>query len=184
MAQATALAREQDAALALPGRSAPAVATTATSQPADDAVLHRLPADGNKVEVVYRRAGDRYVLIEFGPPVLDLRLRFQVHALMTRLQAWREAGRLPGIIDLTPGIRSLQVHYDALRLPLPQLLDELLVAQAEVDAIDDIEVPSRTVWLPLSWDDPATQLAIRQVPAVGPRGRALVARATSSSSAA
>jgi len=162
MAQATALACAQDAALALPGRSAPAVATTATSQPADDAVLHRLPSDGNKVEVVYRRAGDRYVLIEFGPPALDLRLRFQVHALMTRLQAWREAGRLPGIIDLTPGIRSLQVHYDSLRLPLPQLLDELLLAQADVDAVDDIEVPSRTVWLPLSWDDPATKLAIEK----------------------
>ena len=131
---------------------------------AEGAVLHRLPADGNRPEVVYRRAGDRYVLIEFGPPVLDLRLRFQAHALMTRLQASRDAGRLSdrlaGIIDLTPGIRSLQVHFDADALPLPALMAALRAAQAEVDAIDDIAVPSRTVWLPLSWDDPATQLAI------------------------
>jgi urea carboxylase len=162
MDQATALARAQDAALALPGRAAAAVTAPATSRPADDAVLHRLPAEGGKVEVVYRRAGDRYVLIEFGPPVLDLKLRFQVHGLMTRLQAWRDAGRLAGIIDLTPGIRSLQVHYDALRLPLPQLLDALRAAQDEVDAVDDIEVPSRTVWLPLSWDDPATKLAVEK----------------------
>jgi urea carboxylase len=128
----------------------------------DAAIIHRLPADGEKVEVVYRRAGDGYLLIEFGPLVLDLRLRFQVHALMERLQAWREAGRLPGLIDLTPGIRSLQVHYDALRLPLEALMALLLEAQAGVDATPDIEVPSRTVWLPLSWDDPATRLAIEK----------------------
>ena len=97
------------------------------------AVLHRLPAEGDKPEVVYRRAGDRYVLIEFGPPVLDLRLRFQAHALMTRLQVWREAGRLPGLIDLTPGIRSLQVHFDGDVLPLPALMEALLAAQTEVD---------------------------------------------------
>jgi urea carboxylase len=134
----------------------------AVSRPADDAVLHRLPPDGAKVEVVYRRAGDDYLLVEFGPPVLDIRLRFQVHALMMRLQSARDAGGLPGIIDLTPGIRSLQVHYDGSRLPQARLLDTLLQAQHEVDTIDDIEVPSRTVWLPLSWDDPATRLAIEK----------------------
>ena len=40
----------------------------------------------NGIEVVYRRAGDAYLLIEFGPLVLDLRLRLQVTALM----AWLE----------------------------------------------------------------------------------------------
>ncbi len=163
MPQAVARAREQDAALALPGQAAlavPAVSTGPAAKPADDAIVHHLPAEGGKVEITYRRAGDRYLLIEFGPPVLDLRLRFQAHALMERLKAARDAGLLPGIVDLTPGIRSLQVHFDALRLPLPALLDTLLAAQREVDAVDDIEVPSRTVWLPLSWDDPATQRAI------------------------
>ncbi len=151
-----------DAELWKLGQLAPGHTVRFRALTTDDAVLHRLPAEGAKVEVVYRRAGDRNVLIEFGPPVLDLRLRFQVHALMATLQAWREAGRLPGLIDLTPGIRSLQVHFDAQRLPLPQLMEALLQAQSEVDAVDDIEVPSRTVWLPLSWDDPATKLAIEK----------------------
>jgi urea carboxylase len=128
----------------------------------DAAVLHREPAIGKGVEVVYRRAGDAYVLIEFGELKLDLTLRFLAHAMMTRLQAWRDEGRLPGVIDLTPGIRSLQVHYDPLRLPLTQLMEVLLQAQAGLDAAGDIEVPSRTVWLPLSWDDPATKLAIEK----------------------
>jgi urea carboxylase len=108
--------------------------------------------------VVYRRAGDKYLLIEYGPLVLDLNLRFRVHALMTRLQA--EA--IPGILDLTPGIRSLQVHYDSRVLPLSRLMDRLLVAERQLPAIEDMEVPARIVHLPLSWDDAATRLAIEK----------------------
>ncbi len=72
---------------------------------------------------------------------------------------WR-ASALPGIIDLTPGIRSLQIHYDDARLPRERLLEILADAEAALPRTDDIEVPSRIVHLPLSWDDPATQLAI------------------------
>ena len=67
---------------------------------------------------------------------------------------------LPGIIDLTPGIRSLQVHYDSRVLPLPKLLDLLAAAEKKLPAIEDMEVPTRIVHLPLSWDDAATRLAI------------------------
>jgi urea carboxylase len=163
-ADATALLHAQQQALAAPSstmqENLPVPA--ASSQPLDGPVLHHVPAQGDSVEVVYRRAGDAYVLVEFGELQLDLTLRFLVHALMARVQALREAGQLPGVIDLTPGIRSLQVHYDPLVLPLTRLMDHLLRAQAALSAGTDIEVPSRTVWLPLSWDDPATQLAIEK----------------------
>ena len=159
--EATTMAHAQHHALSLPGAIAKPHAATGSAL-IDAAVLHRTAAQGARPEMVYRRAGDAYVLIEFGELQLDLTLRFMVHALMTRLQEWRDAGRLPGVIDLTPGIRSLQVHYDPLSLPLPQLLALLLDAQAGLPATDDIEVPSRTVWLPLSWDDPATRLAIEK----------------------
>ncbi len=108
--------------------------------------------------MVYRRAGDKYLLIEYGPLVLDLNLRFRVHALMTRLQA----DAVPGILDLTPGIRSLQVHYDSRVLPLTRLLDLLLAAEKALPAIEDMQVPTRIVHLPLSWDDAATRLAIEK----------------------
>jgi urea carboxylase len=119
-------------------------------------VLHRIPGQEGRVAVQYRPSGDRYLLVEYGPPVLDLNLRFRVHALMEHLRL----ARLPGVIDLTPGIRSLQVHFDDRRLTADSLLRELVDAESELPAIDDIEVPTRIVHLPLSWDDPATQLAI------------------------
>lgn len=114
------------------------------------------PAEGARPRVVYRRAGDKYLLIEYGPIALDLELRFRVHVLMMAL----EKRNLEGILDLTPGIRSLQVHYESLTLPLGELLDELHRIEDSMGDLDGIEVPSRIVRLPLSWDDAATQLAI------------------------
>jgi urea carboxylase len=122
----------------------------------DGPILATLPEDGARPRVVYRRAGDKYLLVEYGPLVLDLELRLRVHALMERVE--REAPA--GIIDLTPGIRSLQVHYDSRVLKLPALLRILQAAEMALPPVEEMRVPSRIVHLPLSWDDPATQLAI------------------------
>jgi urea carboxylase len=124
----------------------------------EDAVQYRLPEEPGRVAVCYRRASDKYLLVEYGPAVLDLGLRFRVHALME----WLEAKHVPGIIDLTPGIRSLQVHYESRTLPLDDLMKTLLHAESDLPEIDEIEVPSRIVHLPLSWDDPSTRLAIEK----------------------
>jgi urea carboxylase len=106
--------------------------------------------------VCYRQAGDKYLLVEYGALVLDLELRFRVHALMQ----WLQHARISGVLELTPGIRSLQVHYDSRIISQRELIDVLALAERELPAVDDIEVPSRIVHLPLSWDDPATRLAI------------------------
>lgn len=110
------------------------------------------------VPVVYRASGDDNILIEYGEQVLDLALRFRVHALME----WLQQARPEGILQLTPGIRSLQVNYDNLRLPQAQLLQLLLQAERALPAIDDMQVPSRIVHLPISWDDPQCRLAIEK----------------------
>src|SRR4029077_5109140 len=122
----------------------------------EDPVLRRLASDGAPA-VVCRADGDRYLLVEYGPNVLDLNLRFRVHALEQQLRELQ----LPGIIDITPGVRSLHVHYDS-RLRREGLLDALEVCERRIPDLDDISVNSRVVHLPLSWDDPATQLAIRK----------------------
>jgi urea carboxylase len=129
-----------------------------TARTPEPAVLVRAAARPDRPEVVIRQDGDANLLVEYGPPVLDLGLRFRVHALMNALAE----RRLPGVVDLTPGIRSLQIHYDDDRLPREGLLALLEDAEGALPATDDIEVASRVVHLPLSWDDPATQLAIRK----------------------
>ncbi|MCU1235462.1 MAG: urea amidolyase related protein, partial [Candidatus Solibacter sp.] len=117
-----------------------------------DPVLHS--AHG----VVVRSDGDRYLLVEYGPNLLDFNLRFRVHALEDQV---RSLG-LRGIIDITPGVRSLHIHYDTSLLPRETLLEALDACERRIPDLDDLVAPSRTVHLPLSWDDPATQLAIRK----------------------
>jgi urea carboxylase len=122
----------------------------------DSPILASVPAQDARPAVVYRRAGDSYLLVEYGPLILDLELRLRVHALML----WLQAAAPPGIVDLTPGIRSLQVHYDNRLLPLERLLDLLSTGEHSLPAIDDMQIATRVVRLPLSWDDESTQLAI------------------------
>jgi len=155
LAEAEALEAAQEAEIATfaPARR-PAFDPAAAA--ASGAIVGERPAEGNRPRVVYRRAGDKYLLIEYGPLVLDLELRFRVHALMAELQ--RQAPE--GIIELTPGIRSLQVHYDNRRLPLAALLDRLAAAEEALADDSEVTVPTRIVHLPLSWDDEATRVAI------------------------
>ncbi|MEQ5836730.1 urea carboxylase [Marinobacter sp. NFXS9] len=148
------LAVEQDHAI---DNLAPATTEVSDHRPATP-VLKRLDAEQAGVDVVYRPAGDRYLLIEYGPLELDLRLRFRAHALML----WLEDQALDGILELTPGIRSLQVHFDPALLPRAKLLATLEAAEEHLQQQKDLEVPSRIVHLPLSWDDEACRLAIEK----------------------
>ena len=139
-------------------RFVPAPAASAPHNGVRECVLHRDDLAGEGVGVVYRRSGDRNLLIEYGPPVLDLKLRFRVHALMN----WLAEHRPPGIVDLTPGIRSLQVHFDRNRLSCERLIEHLKEAETQLPAVDAMRVPNRVVHLPLSWDDPSTRVAIER----------------------
>src|SRR6202023_56625 len=128
-----------------------------TSSDNDDGVLSRFTAsDGT--DVTLRRDGDGGVLVEYGPMVLDLAMRARVHVLYEHLGA----RGIPGITELTPGVRSLQVQFDPAVLSMaegPALGGGI---RCGLPAADQLVVPSRTVRLPLSWDDPATREAIQR----------------------
>ncbi|PPK51162.1 urea carboxylase [Marinobacter persicus] len=121
-------------------------------------VLDALNTEEHETGVVYRAAGDNYVLVEYGDMELDIRLRFRAHALML----WLREQAHPAILELTPGIRSLQVHYDSQQLDQRDLLDLLIRAEKELEQQPEWDVPARIVHLPLSWDDEACQQAINK----------------------
>nr|BFE43270.1 urea carboxylase [Pseudarthrobacter oxydans] len=124
----------------------------------DDGVLGRVPEGPGRPAVTYRRSGDDNLLVEYGEMVLDLGLRARVHALHQHI----EQLRVPGIVDLTPGIRSLQIKVDPSVLATKKLLGLVREIEAALPASSELVVPSRTVRLPLSWDDPATREAIER----------------------
>lgn len=126
--------------------------------PAQSAVVKTLGKEKTGVDIVYRMSGESNILVEYGPQIIDLELRFRVHALMLELQK----RSMPEILDLTPGIRSLQIHFDNLSLDYTKLLDVLETIEMNMPDLSTLKVPSRIVYLPVSWDDEQTRLAIRK----------------------
>jgi urea carboxylase len=152
--EARALLLAQDAAIA--GLRPPhAIAQRARRMSQKPAILVELPANNRHAAICMRQSGEDNLLIEFGEPVLDLELRFQVQALLENLRSHP----LEGILELTPGIRSLQVHFDPRRLSQQHAIDHVRQTLDDLADIEAMCIPSRIVHLPLSWDDPATQLA-------------------------
>ncbi len=109
-------------------------------------------------DVMVRRAGDEDILIEFGEMKLDFELRLRAQALRDAL----EAAKLKGVIDLTPGIRSLQVHFDSNLTSAAKMTAAMEEIIPTLPAPEDMVVKARTVYLPLSWNDSQIRLAMRK----------------------
>ena len=110
------------------------------------------------LEVCIRRSGDSWMLVEFGDMVLDIELRFLAHQLMLALQG----ADIAGLQELTPGIRSLQIHFDPLLIADQELIARLAELIEKLVASEDSTVPSRIIRLPLSWDDEQCKLAVEK----------------------
>ncbi|WP_175638687.1 urea carboxylase [Metabacillus schmidteae] len=117
-------------------------------------VLARETID-RQIPITIRCSGDENILVEYGDMELDLLLRFQAHVLMDRIQ---KSNEIP-VLDLTPGIRSLQIHIDASKMTVKDAAKKVLEIDHSLPPLDTIQVPSRIVRLPLSWNDPSVQLA-------------------------
>lgn len=132
------------------------VAKSVLSQPVPtDPVLYRRIGDQDHPGITIRRDGDRNLLVEYGENVLDLLLRLRSGALMSAVS---DRG-LSGVQELVPGIRSLQIGFDPDEVKPNRLIDEIVALDASLADIGQLNIPSRIVRLPLSWDDPATRLA-------------------------
>lgn len=126
---------------------------------ADIDASYAVLAEGSHDNTDYkiRLQGEENILIEYGEMELNIELRFRVHILVNEL----EKSNIP-IIDMTPGIRSLQIHFDVDKISAREMCTKVEEINAGLSKLDDITVPSRIIKLPLSWDDPQTQIAAQR----------------------
>ena len=109
-------------------------------------------------DVRARRAGDEALLFEFGPNTLDIELRLRAHAFDAAIKDERPSG----VVETTPGIRSLLVRYDSERFSGAGFARRLLPLLESSRGRQVGAVESRIVRLPLSWDDPACREAVER----------------------
>ena len=130
------------------------------SQPRDRganaAILSQTPARDGRPKAVYRSAGDRFLLVEFGEMELDLTLNFRVLGLNDALKASRPAG----VVETIPALRSILVHYDSTRLDPADLIAAVDAAYAGLPPVESLRIPSREITLPLAVNDQWTRADI------------------------
>ena len=122
------------------------------------AVIAQRSAEAGKPSIVYRYAGDRAVLVEYGEMVFDLTLNFFVLAVDDALRERRP----DGLIETAPGFRSILVSYDPFELSTDDLLDHLQKIHDELKAEREMEIPSRVLRLPVAFDDAQTRQAVQR----------------------
>ena len=121
-----------------------------------ETVLAEIDEQDGRPKVAYRQAGDKYILIEYGPNELDLRYRLRVHALMEALRA----NPVDGLLEMSPGVRSLQIHYDSRVIHQHDLMHALLAAEQTLPAPESMTIPTRIIHLPMAFEDSATLDAV------------------------
>jgi urea carboxylase len=121
-------------------------------------VLVTEPAQGERPSLTIRRAGDSFLLVEYGEMSLDLALRARIHAL----EQWLATNASVAVIDMTAGVRSLLVQYDPSLVDAAEVVDLARKGDDELPPESELAIDARTLHLPLSWEDPATLEAIRR----------------------
>ena len=123
-----------------------------------DAIADFIPQNEEKPKVVYRSAGDTYVLVEYGDMALDLNMTFRVYDLD---KALKDIG-LKGLNETAPGVRSLLVNYNNLELHLHDLLHRLKEIEATLPPLGKAEVSSRIIHLPIAYRERWTKEAVEK----------------------
>jgi urea carboxylase len=119
-------------------------------------LLASIPAAGHRPALTIRVAGDTHLLLEAGPPLLDLTVRLWVHLLA---QALADKG-LRGVAETVEGVRSLLVKVDPVHLPLAQLAGILSELALAVPDPETVTLTVREVELPIALDHPEAHEAM------------------------
>lgn len=102
------------------------------------------------MSVRYLSCGDTAFTVEFGNEISP-RINGQVMALHAAIGAAKAAGRLEGVVETVPSMRSLMVTYDPLatsRADLQPRIDALIASGLKAG------MTSRRVTIPCCYDDP------------------------------
>ncbi|KAJ5653848.1 Urea carboxylase [Penicillium lividum] len=102
------------------------------------------------------QAGDRALLLEFGDED-NFSLRQTFH-IMSFIEMHR-LSPIPGVEELTSGVRSLHVRMEA-NFSLPQVLDALVTHEVSLGTELLSRLPSRIVHMPLVFNDERSRKAI------------------------
>lgn len=105
----------------------------------------------------YSYGGDEFIFVELSEE-MSLEVNFQAMAITKQLKK----KNLPGILDICPSNASYMVRFNPDQLHPNDLIQELKKLEATADNMQDIEIKSRLVDVPILFEDPWTHEAVMQ----------------------
>lgn len=123
----------------------------------ENPILASIPATNSCPKIVYRQAGDRYILVEYGENNMDFNLSYRIHKLIEMV------GELDvrGVVEMSRGVRSVLIEYNE-KISQNDLVRTLLAIEKEIVFTNKWKVPSRVIKLPMAFEDEKTLDAVKR----------------------
>ncbi len=122
-----------------------------------DVIRDTLPATESRLEILFRQAGDGFLQVEYGREQrADLLDSFRIGTVNEKLLE----KSIPGLIETVPGIRTNLFHYDPERLKTEDLIAAIKEEETALLTVENIELESRLIHLPIAFEDKETQKAV------------------------
>lgn len=116
----------------------------------------RNEADG-KPAMSYRSAGDRFLLVEYGPNEFDMNLNFFTQSIIDTIANHP----IPGVVETAPGFRSIVFSLDG-SIHVNEVIRELDQLHASIPPLSELVLPSRLFHLPAAFDDSESRVAVER----------------------
>lgn len=125
----------------------------------EDPILAKIPGESEFAPTaVYRRAGDRYILLEYGDDVMSFSLSHRVHRLIEMVAKYSTIG----IIEMSQGVRSVLIEFDGYKISQDELVKTLLAYESEIYFDNNWTVPSKIFKLPMAFEDSKTLACVQR----------------------
>jgi len=122
-----------------------------------DVILDTMPETESRLEILFRRAGDGFLQVEYGR---EQRAALQDSFRMLAVNDIIHNKKIEGLIETVPGIRTNLFHFDPTVLSPQKLIEGIKDAEDSMPTIDDVVLRSRIIHLPLAFEDSETKKAV------------------------
>lgn len=119
-------------------------------------ILKTIEQTKSNPKVVYRQAGDRYILVEYGELKMDLNLSYRINRLIELVDIHQTVG----IVEMSQGVRSVLVEFDGYQTTQEQLVNTLIAYEREILFENKWKVKSKIFKLPMAFEDKKTLDAV------------------------
>ncbi|KAI1336916.1 putative urea amidolyase [Xylariaceae sp. FL0016] len=130
--------------------------------------IHVIAEKGSQPAVIYRAAGDDFLLVDYGHGSFDLNHKCRASVLQKALEntIWPKSvdtqGRGSMIWNMVGCGNSLMIYYDGMNLPRADLMRRLLEIEASLGDMRAAKLPNRRFRLPVTFTHPKVDDAMER----------------------